>query len=238
MSADDPWTEVTILVEPSRRALYEYVRRAGHPVSREEAADALRLSRNLVAFHLDKLVDAGLLSARYQAPADQRRGRGRSPKVYEATTGEVTLTIPQRRYRLIAEVLAAAIDDDPAHAGRAATRHAHDRGRALGTALRAEGGIDPVAALDRLGFDPQSAAGRVLLHNCPFHALAARHTSLVCGINHAFLTGLLEGLHATDTQAQLTPHPGRCCVQLTAPGEPPDTSPKETPSTSGRTHRP
>ena len=30
------------------------------PVSREEAADARAVSRNLAAFHLDKLVDAGL----------------------------------------------------------------------------------------------------------------------------------------------------------------------------------
>jgi predicted ArsR family transcriptional regulator len=52
------------------------------------------------------------------------------------------------------------------------------------------------------------------LHNCPFHALAARHTALVCGLNHAFLTGLLTGLHATHRQAVLEPRPGRCCVEL------------------------
>jgi hypothetical protein len=45
MNADDPWTEVAILVDPSRRALYEYVRRAGHPVSREEAGDAFESLR-------------------------------------------------------------------------------------------------------------------------------------------------------------------------------------------------
>jgi predicted ArsR family transcriptional regulator len=217
---DDPWTGVTALVDASRRALYDYVRRAGHPVSREEAADSVGMSRGLAAFHLDKLVDVGLLRARYLAPPGRPRGRGRSPKVYEATADEVTVTIPERRYQFIAEILAAAVDDDPAHADQAAARHAHHRGQTLGAALRSEDRPQLLAALTRLGFEPEHATGRVLLHNCPFHTLATRHTSLVCGLNHAFLTGLLDGLHATDTQARLAPHPGRCCVELTQTGSP------------------
>jgi predicted ArsR family transcriptional regulator len=209
---------MTALVDPSRRALYDYVRRAGHPVSREEAADAAGLSRGLAAFHLDKLVSAGLLYARYEAPSDRPRGRGRSPKVYELAGDGVTVTIPERRYQLIAEILAAAVDDDPAHADRAAVRQARQRGQALGAKLRHNESLDVVGALTRLGFDPEPATDRVLLHNCPFHALATRHTSLVCGLNHAFLTGLLDGLHTTDVQARLAPHPGRCCVELAEAG--------------------
>jgi predicted ArsR family transcriptional regulator len=209
----DAWTGVTALVDPSRRALYDYVRRAGHPVSRDEAGDAAGMSRGLAAFHLDKLVDAGLLHAWYQAPPDQPRGRGRSPKVYELTTDGITVTVPERRYQLMAEILAAAVADDPTNAGQAATRHAHRHGQALGTAL-ADDGTDLHAALTHLGFEPEHTPGRVLLHNCPFHALAARHTGLVCGLNHAFLTGLLDGLRADDRQAVLAPHPGRCCVEL------------------------
>ncbi|MEU2610242.1 hypothetical protein ABZ570_01440 [Micromonospora sp. NPDC007271] len=213
MTVDDPWTGVGALVDPSRRTLYDYVRRAGHPVSREEASDATGMSRGLAAFHLDKLVNAGLLQARYQPPPGQLRGRGRSPKVYEPAGEGVTLTIPERRYQLIAEILAAAVDDDPTHADQAAGRHAHDRGRTLGAALAAEG-ADLTAALGHLGFEPHPAADRTLLRNCPFHGLAARHTALVCGLNHAFLTGLLHGLGATDRHAVLAPHPGRCCVEL------------------------
>ncbi|MFG1951933.1 helix-turn-helix transcriptional regulator [Micromonospora sp. NPDC048830] len=213
MTVDDPWTGVSALVDPSRRALYDYVRRAGHPVSREEAGDATGMSRGLAAFHLDKLVGASLLRATYQSPPGQLRGRGRSPKVYEPAGEGIAVTIPERRYQLIAEILAAAVDDDPAHAGRAAGQHAHERGRALGTALAADG-TDLTTALTHLGFEPHPTADRILLHNCPFHALAARHTALVCGLNHAFLTGLLHGLGATDRRALLAPRPGRCCVEL------------------------
>jgi predicted ArsR family transcriptional regulator len=213
VTVDDAWTGVTALVDPSRRALYNYVRRSGHPVSRDEAADATGITRGLAAFHLDKLVDVGLLQARYQAPLDRPRGRGRTPKVYELTGDGVAVTIPERRYHVIAEILAAAVDDDPTDAQHAATRHARQHGQALGNAL-AGNGADLVAALEHFGFEPEHTTGTVLLNNCPFQAVTARHTALVCGLNHAFLTGLLVGLAATDRHAVLAPRPGRCCVEL------------------------
>ncbi|NJC73945.1 hypothetical protein HC031_30155 [Planosporangium thailandense] len=215
------WSTVAALVDRSRRALYEYVRRAGHPVTREEAAEAHGMSRNLTAFHLDKLVDAGLLCARYEAPADQPRGRGRAPKVYEPVGDEVAITIPERRYELIAEILADAVVEDSADAVRTAHRHARERGRDLGTRVRAaagdgnSGGADDIAAaLAALGFEPQVEPGRVLLTNCPFHALAGRHPGLVCGLNHAFVAGLVEGGAVTGAQARLDPRPGICCVHI------------------------
>src|SRR3954451_12008937 len=112
----DRWGAVATLVDASRRALYDYVRRQEHPVGREEAADATAMSRGLAAFHLDKLVDAGLLTARYEAPADQPRGRGRAPKVYEPLGDGLAVTIPERRYELIADILAEAVTGDRAAA--------------------------------------------------------------------------------------------------------------------------
>ena len=41
---------------------------------------------------------------------------------------------------------------------------------------------------------------------------------LVCGINHAFLTGFLDGLGAASATAVLNPAPGHCCVELRAAG--------------------
>src|SRR6266508_337123 len=163
----DSWNAVAALADPSRRALYEYVRRQAHPVSREEAADAQGMSRNLAAFHLDTLVDAGLLHARYESPPDQPRGRGRAPKVYEPATDGLAVTIPERRYVLIAEILADAVADSPADAERAAMRHARRRGRALGKELRVDG-VDLRTVLADLGFEPEDEGDRVRLHNCPF----------------------------------------------------------------------
>ncbi|GAA1821417.1 helix-turn-helix domain-containing protein [Luedemannella flava] len=210
----DQWVALAALADPSRRALYDYVRRQGHPVTREMAAEAQRMSRGLAAFHLDKLVDAGVLTSRYEAPPDEPRGRGRAPKVYEPAGDGMAITIPRRRYELIAEILAEAVATDPAHADEAAHRLAHEHGRALGTHLSADN-LDVVTVLAELGFEPQRGPdGELLLHNCPFHALATRHTALVCGLNHALIAGLVNGLGSTDCRARLAPRPGACCVRL------------------------
>jgi hypothetical protein len=58
------------------------------------------------------------------------------------------------------------------------------------------------------------------LGNCPFHPYAAKAPDLVCAINHAFLTGFLDGIGATTVQAFLLPRPGACCVELAVPGPP------------------
>lgn len=211
---DDRWDVVATLADRSRRALYDYVRHQDHPVGREEAADAVGISRGLAAFHLDKLLDAGLLRARYEAPPDQPRGRGRTPKVYEVAGDGLAITIPERRYELIADILADAVADDPGHADEAAQRHAGQHGRDLGARL-ADDGTDLLTALDGLGFEPSPDEQRqVVLRNCPFHTLATRHTALVCGLNHAFIGGLVAGLGVADVQARLAPRPGFCCVEL------------------------
>jgi predicted ArsR family transcriptional regulator len=207
------WNLLATLAGGSRRSLYDYVRRQDHPVSREEAADATGMSRGLAAFHLDKLVEVGLLGARYEAPPGQPRGRGRAPKVYEPAGDGIAVTVPQRRYELIAEILADAVADNPTEAFTAALRLAGERGRDTGTELR-RSGLDLLGALAELGFEPHADAGRVLLRNCPFHALAGRQTALVCGLNHRFVGGLVDGLHAGRIEANLAPRPGACCVEL------------------------
>ena len=214
----DRWTVVASLVDPSRRALFEYVRRQDHPVGREEAADAVTISRGLAAFHLDKLVEVGLLAARYEAPVDRPRGRGRAPKVYEATGGDFALTIPERQYELIADILAEAVADEPTRAGEAALRVAHQHGQDLGAAMLPTR-PEFVDVLAGLGFEPQQDNGRVLLRNCPFYTLAVRHTPLVCGLNHRFVDGLLAGLGVCGVQTRLAPRPDACCVELTT-GQP------------------
>ena len=201
------------LADPSRRALYDYVRRQDHPVGREEAAEAVAMSRGLAAFHLDKLVEVGLLGARYEAPPDRPRGRGRAPKVSEAVGAGLAVTVPDRRYELIADILAEAVDEEPAGAGEAALRVARQRGHDIGAGVRpTDAGV--MAVLDGLGFEPERDDGRVLLHNCPFHALAVRRTALVCGLNHSFLAGVLDGLGISAVETRLAPRPDACCVEL------------------------
>ena len=63
--------------DPVRRALYRHVAVAGRDVSRDEAAQAVGISRNLAGFHLDRLVAEGLLAAYREmlsGQADPRKG--------------------------------------------------------------------------------------------------------------------------------------------------------------------
>jgi predicted ArsR family transcriptional regulator len=211
-----------VLADPVRRALYEYVRRQDHPVTREEAAEAVAISRNLTAFHLDKLVDAGLLSSRYEAPPDRHRGPGRTPKVYEPTGAGLNLSVPPRRYELVGRILADAIATEPGNARAGALRQAVDAGRELGAAhahgaRTVEGSLaGAYALLASLGFEPRTAGNTIVLNNCPFHALAVRQRELICGLNHAFVGGLLEGLGVAQLHADLQPRAADCCVAITA----------------------
>jgi predicted ArsR family transcriptional regulator len=213
------WEGLAALVDPTRRALYELVRASRTPVTRESAADTLAISRGLAAFHLDKLVRVGLLDARYESPAGQPRGPGRTPKVYVASSEQITVTIPARRYELLGDILVEAIAHprDEA-AGTTVDRVAREQGERLGAQARAAG-TALLPLLEDLGFAPEDQNGAgLVLRNCPFQSLAAREPELVCGVNHALLTGLLGGLGETGRRAVLDPLAGACCVRL-VPGE-------------------
>jgi predicted ArsR family transcriptional regulator len=221
---------LSALGEDSRRQMYAFIRRQRRPVTRDEAAASVGISRKLAAFHLDKLVDAGLLRARYAAPGGIRKV-GRRPKVYEPTDGHIHVSIPDRRHELLADLLLEAVltEDDGESATHAALRTARRRGRELGESERetarpgrlgAERGLSVCERmLDRHGFEPvRETPTRLRLRNCPFQPLAAQAPELVCGMNHAFIAGYLQGLEVSGVAAKLAPLPGECCVQL-GPGK-------------------
>ncbi|MFF6997304.1 helix-turn-helix transcriptional regulator [Streptomyces sp. NPDC008313] len=217
---------VSALGEGTRRQMFAYIRRARRPVTRDEAAASVGISRKLAAFHLDKLVDAGLLRARYGSPTGIRKV-GRQPKVYEPTATPIHVSIPDRRHEFLADLLVQAVttEGEEETGAQAAARAARERGHALGERERTElrpGRLGTERGLtlcermlDEHGFEPsREAPDRLRLRNCPFHPLAQRAPDLVCTMNHAFLTGYLEGLRAPAVEAVLAPRPGECCVEL------------------------
>ncbi|GHF44294.1 transcriptional regulator [Streptomyces mashuensis] len=236
---DTSLTTLAALADDLRRSMFDFIRRQRRPVTREEVADTVGISRKLAAFHLDKLVAAGLLRAHYGHPEGIRKV-GRRPKVYEPVAEAIAVSIPERRYEMLADVLTEAVmteaDGEPAR--DAALRVAYGRGETLGAGERervrpgrlgAERGLSLAAeTLDGLGFEPERAAPTVLrLRNCPFHPLAAKAPDLVCGLNQAFLAGYLHGLGSDRTTAVLAPQPGHCCVELRAGEDTDDTGPAD-----------
>lgn len=206
---------VGALAEPIRLALYEYVVARGEPVGREEAATALDLAPHTANFHLDRLVDAGLLATEYRRLGGRTGpGAGRPSKLYKRTEDQVAISLPDRKYDLVGHILASGIErasggaDPAAAAGEAAAE--------VGRAIGAEAAPGDVAAFTRVladhGFEPRVDGDTVLLANCPFDTLARSHTELVCGINRSFVQGVADGL-GCDVSACLAPEPGMCCVQ-------------------------
>src|SRR3982750_3368804 len=131
------------LADDLRRRMYLFVRRQARPVSREEVAEAVGVSRKLAAFHLDKLADEGLLSFRYERPSGRSGpGAGRPAKVYEPSDIELELSVPERRYDLVGRMLvdtirAAAPGDSPReHAAAVAHRTGEEIGQEAGKVRR------------------------------------------------------------------------------------------------------
>lgn len=214
---------VAALAEPTRRRLYEHVVAQDDPVSRDEAAAATDVPRATVAFHLDRLVDEGLLDVVFERRTGRSGpGAGRPSKLYRRAECDVAVSLPERRYDLVGGLLAAAMDEAQRSGEsprEALARQAFGRGRELGRAAReadagAPGRDVVLRVLEEQGFEPRADDDAVTLANCPFHSLAADHTELVCGMNLQLLGGVLEGAGAADLAASLQPSPGRCCVRL------------------------
>jgi predicted ArsR family transcriptional regulator len=212
----DPIDRVAALAEPIRRRLYEFVARRGEPVDRDEAATAVEIGRPLAAFHLDRLVSAGLLDVVFRRRSGRTGpGAGRPAKFYvRPADQEVSVQLPARSYDLASDLFATGIEDDPS-ARAAVVVAARRRGASI-----AEASVQPDDAppelttlLEQLGYEPfVDDDDAIRLRNCPFHELAATHRELTCAMNFALLDGASGAIDATGYRAQPQPRDGRCCV--------------------------
>jgi predicted ArsR family transcriptional regulator len=218
---------IAALGERARRMLYEYVVSQPEPVGRDQAARAVGIGRPLAAFHLDRLVEEGLLEASYRRLGGRSGpGAGRPSKLYRRAPVEVSISLPQREYELAARLLARAVAASPDDEPRAALdQAARQLGETIGHEAREVCGRRPsrrrireaaLATLRDRGFEPyDDQEGAVRLRNCPFHALAAEQPQLVCGMNLALVRGMIHGLgEEAGGEVVLDPAPDRCCVAL------------------------
>jgi predicted ArsR family transcriptional regulator len=108
-SRRDVVSDIAALDHPVSRAACQLVVERGW-VGRDEAAAALDQSRSVVAFHLDKLVQAGLLDVRFERTSGRTGpGAGRPSKLYGRSGREINVSLPPRQYDLAGSVLADAV---------------------------------------------------------------------------------------------------------------------------------
>src|SRR5688572_27284224 len=197
---------VSALAEPARRALYLFVAGQAEPVSREQAAVGTGVAPHTAKFHLDKLVEEGLLDTEFRRLSGrQGPGAGRPAKLYRRSARQLAVSLPSRQYRLAGDILARALEDDkqpdrmiPPTVAKAA----HEAGTSIGARARAEGvdqaggsRLEAVAAvLATQGYEPRIDDATITLANCPFHALSREHTALVCGMNLELISGVTTEL--------------------------------------------
>jgi predicted ArsR family transcriptional regulator len=222
---------IAALGEPVRRALYRYVVSQPDAVNRDQAAAGAEVARHVAKFHLDKLVDDGLLDVEFRRPVGRRGpGAGRPAKYYRRSAQEVQVSLPERDYELAGRLLASSIVEAE-RSGRPVRDVVHDvareSGRGIGRRARQQIGRRPgraalltatTAVLSECGYEPRADASGVTLVNCPFRALAQEYTELVCGMNLALVGGLLDGLELPGLEARLEPVPDHCCVRLANSG--------------------
>jgi len=222
---------IASLNEPIRRDLYAYIVDRPEAVGRDEASEALGITRDLAAFHLDKLLEEGLLDVEYRRISGRSGpGAGRPAKLYRPSGRHVQVSLPGRRYDLAARLMAEALQDPTGDPAGAIDRAARRFGETIGAEARRHLGRRPNVnrllerACDVLrdyGFEPVRIDDEIRLRNCPFDAIAKDHTTLVCGMNLAMAEGLVVGLGADGIDVRLDPMPGTCCVALAVAGRKP-----------------
>jgi predicted ArsR family transcriptional regulator len=201
----DDFDALASLADRVRRQAYRVVADGTGPVGRDEVAEALGVGRTLAAFHLDKLVAAGLLETSYARRSGKSGpGAGRPAKLYRVAAAEHAISVPPRAYRTAAELLAEALERAGAEdvLNQVAQRHGRE----------AKAGSDVTELLADHGYAPVPVGpDRIELRNCPFHRLAEQFPPVICGMNLAMITGLLADGEWT---ARMDAAPGRCCVTV------------------------
>ena len=215
--SEEALARIAPLADPVRRRLYDFVAAQPDAVDRDAAAAGVGVGRPLAAFHLDRLVRAGLLEAIYRRRSGRTGpGAGRPAKFYRRPTNEeITVSLPPRHYDTLAELLAEAME--PSHDARdRALELARARGAAIAAAVPPDTPSDRdglVATLAENGYEPAADEdGSVRLHNCPFDRLAAAHRELTCSLNMAMLSAVEERFANAGLQPVAEPRNGTCCV--------------------------
>ncbi len=195
------------------------------------------MARSVAAFHLEKMVEAGILETRFERLSGRSGpGAGRPSKLYRPNGAEVWASVPDRHYDLAGSLLASAVAESTTSGvavGECLRSVAYSAGSEVAGRSPDTGVTGSQRLLDLLngqGYEPvviegerpdENACTEIALANCPFHRLVEDHRELVCDMNLSYLSGVVEGLDSPDAvTARLQPEPGYCCVRIggIAPG--------------------
>jgi predicted ArsR family transcriptional regulator len=206
----------------SRGRVLEVLRSAGSPLGVQDIAERTDLHPNTARFHLDGLVDVGLV----EREAEERGQPGRPRMVYRAAVTD--LPAGRRSYRLLAEMLTSLIADTVPEPDKAAASAGEAWGRYLAERPPPSHRVDAAEALRRLtavladvGFAPGEVDVEmnpvIPLRHCPFQEVAEQHREIVCSLHLGMIRGVLAEVRAPLDAEGLEPfvQPSLCLARLT-----------------------
>lgn len=186
-----------VIGDPELRETLLLVRARPRPVSIREVAAAANVHRNVARRRLERLTEAGLLTARFERPSGRTGpGAGRPAKVYSPAVETSAIEFPERRYAELVGLLADGVSK----------RRLREVGIRFGTELAARAGIERspdrgaalaglCTAVSKLGFQARLASvedGRaeIVTPTCPLRPLVVVNP-VVAEIDHAMWRGLV-----------------------------------------------
>ena len=182
------------LGDPTRRGIYITVRESPEPATATQIAELFSIHPNVARHHLDHLAEGGYLEVTRRRPEGKSGpGAGRPAKCYTATTKEIDLHFPARRYDLLSELLVRVIERiNPGNLAELAADVGREYGKEIAAEIGApeESGFDMAVsavalAMTGMGFstDPDADSRRLLTSHCPFADTAVKHPEVVCSLD-------------------------------------------------------
>ena len=226
--ADDRSRAHAALASASRVRILDLLRGSDTALDVQQIAERSHLHPNTVRFHLKILVDAGLTCWR----SDPGRGVSGRPRFLYTATTDHSGTPHQQGYQLLADILVSYLTASstiptgvPEEAGRAFARRHRRFSQPLAGVSSDEAMRQVIAIFAELGFQPELDSHgphhRMLLHACPFQALATKHPDIICAVHLGLLkqtlTNLSAAVQATRLEPFVTPH--LCIAHLAAAGQ-------------------
>jgi predicted ArsR family transcriptional regulator len=181
-----------------------------------QIAEQCDLHPNTVRFHLKILIEAGLAYCR----ADPRRGTSGRPRLLYTTSTDHSDHLHQHGYQLLADIFASYLAANrtiatglPEEAGRAFARR-YRPAQPFAEVSSNEAVRRVIVIFTELAFQPELVSDgpdyRMLLHACPFQAVATKHSDIVCAVHLGLLKQTLANLstaiQVTELEPFVTPH--------------------------------
>jgi len=194
--------------DPTRRAIYLFVRGAAEGVTAAEVAAEFGLHPNVARHHLDKLAAGGYVEVAVARSAGG--GAGRPSKRYTAVAELASGEFPVRSDDLVLSLLGKTLAMLPAdQAQTIAEEVGQEYGRAMAAALTGSdlasgqrslrSAMQSVAdALTAHGFaahaEKRNDQLRIINNHCPFGDVAIEHP-VICAVDRGMVKGMLTALY-------------------------------------------